>query len=239
VLSNKNDKHPAPTLLIGYGAYGKVLTPSFEPWHIALLTRGMKIAFAHVRGGGFYGESWHREGIQEKKNVSIEDFYTAAHFLKTQGISSEIHAYGRSAGALLVASTTLNHGEVFERVLLDSPLLDVRRAVSDTSLPLYKRERDEWGNPQSAPLVDQAMAKYSPMEQEIPNKLPKMLIRTGLHDKLTPLTDVENWLNRLTSKQLTTPYLHIMKGGHSGSTNTFDRIEDDTLAAIFFLGSAQ
>ena len=62
----------------GYGAYGAVSEPTFRPWAIPRLERGAVDALCHVRGGGEYGEAWHRAGQKENKPNTIADFIACA-----------------------------------------------------------------------------------------------------------------------------------------------------------------
>ena len=77
-----------PTLLVGYGAYGISQVPDFDPTRLAWLERGGIIAFAHIRGGGEYGEAWHRAGQKATKENTILDFIACAEFLVKYGFTS-------------------------------------------------------------------------------------------------------------------------------------------------------
>ena len=70
-----------PTHLIGYGAYGISYDAFFDPVWLAWLERGDVIAFAHVRGGGEYGEEWYRAGYKLTKQHTIDDFIACALYL--------------------------------------------------------------------------------------------------------------------------------------------------------------
>jgi hypothetical protein len=70
-----------PTHLIGYGAYGISYDAYFDPVWLAWLERGGVIAFAHVRGGGEYGEEWYRAGYKLTKQHTIDDFIASAQYL--------------------------------------------------------------------------------------------------------------------------------------------------------------
>ena len=70
-----------PTHLVGYGAYGISFDAFFDPVWLAWLERGGVIAFAHVRGGGEYGEEWYRAGYKLTKQHTIDDFIASAQYL--------------------------------------------------------------------------------------------------------------------------------------------------------------
>lgn len=71
-------KSNSPVILYGYGAYGVTMRPYFMPQIVSLLDQGAIYAIAHVRGGGYLGESWHTEGKGIKKQNGISDFIAAA-----------------------------------------------------------------------------------------------------------------------------------------------------------------
>ena len=52
-----------PTYLEAYGAYGITLSPGFSTTRVAWMERGGIYAVCHVRGGGWFGEAWHRAGM--------------------------------------------------------------------------------------------------------------------------------------------------------------------------------
>ena len=63
-----------PTYLEGYGAYGITIEPYFSTTRIAWMERGGVYGVCHVRGGGWFGEAWHRAGMIATKEHTIEDF---------------------------------------------------------------------------------------------------------------------------------------------------------------------
>jgi prolyl oligopeptidase len=97
-----NGKNPA--LLEGYGAYGIEYTPYFSTGRMALLNRGGIIAFAHVRGGGWYGEAWHEAGMKLTKINTIFDFIACAQYLEDNHYTSPAYLAGEggSAGGITI-----------------------------------------------------------------------------------------------------------------------------------------
>ena len=87
-----------PVLLSGYGGFNISRTPAFDPGNFPFLDRGGVFALANLRGGGEYGEAWHRAGMLEKKQNVFDDFIAAAEFL----IAGRLHRRpdgSRSKGA--------------------------------------------------------------------------------------------------------------------------------------------
>jgi prolyl oligopeptidase len=118
-----------PTLLIGFGAYGMPKVPVFDATRLAWLERGGIIAFAHVRGGGEYGEDWHRAGRLSKKENTILDFIACAEFLVKYGFTSpkRLAIQGTSAGGIASAGAMVRRPELFAAVVPRSAVLDMLR----------------------------------------------------------------------------------------------------------------
>ena len=93
-----------PTMLIGYGSYGITLTPFFDPAALPWFDRGGIIAVAHVRGGGWNGEDWHKAGMKLTKLNTVFDFIACAQYLEDQHYTSPAYLAGQggSAGGITI-----------------------------------------------------------------------------------------------------------------------------------------
>src|SRR3989441_3599009 len=95
-----------PTVLYGYGGFNISLTPAFSRAVVLWLERGGIYAVANLRGGGEYGEDWHRAGMLERKQNVFDDFIAAAEWLVEQKYTrpDRLAIYGGSKGGLLVGA---------------------------------------------------------------------------------------------------------------------------------------
>lgn len=110
-----------PTMLYGYGAYGIPLKPNFQEVRRAWFDAGGVIAFAHVRGGGEFGRAWQEGGARQNKGRSFEDFIACAEALIEANVtsSSQLSAYGGSAGGILVSGAVVRRPELFRAAFVE------------------------------------------------------------------------------------------------------------------------
>lgn len=118
-----------PTLLSGYGSYGYTISPWFSPARMAWLEKGGIVAVCHVRGGGEYGEMWHRGGQKANKNNTINDFIACAEFLIERGFTNpkRLAAMGGSAGGITVGNALVRRPDLFTAVVARVGVLDMLR----------------------------------------------------------------------------------------------------------------
>jgi prolyl oligopeptidase len=118
-----------PTLLTGYGGFQVSITPGFGPAYAVFVERGGLIAIPNLRGGGEFGEDWHRAGMMANKQNVFDDFLGAARYLVDSGWTSRdrLAIYGGSNGGLLVGAATVQAPELFKAVVCAVPLLDMVR----------------------------------------------------------------------------------------------------------------
>lgn len=119
----------APLLLRGYGGFNINQTPAFVPSWYAWLERGGAIAVPNLRGGGEYGEGWHRAGMREKKQNVFDDFVGAAEWLIEHRYTraDKLAIMGGSNGGLLVGAAMVQRPALFGAVVCAVPLLDMVR----------------------------------------------------------------------------------------------------------------
>ncbi len=93
-----------PALLYAYGGFNISLTPSFSITRVYWLENGGVYALANIRGGGEYGEKWHKAAMKEKRQNAYDDFIAAGEYLIKAGYTSNerLAIMGGSNGGLLM-----------------------------------------------------------------------------------------------------------------------------------------
>ncbi|HMF39240.1 MAG TPA: prolyl oligopeptidase family serine peptidase [Polyangia bacterium] len=118
-----------PALLTGYGGFDISMLPSWTPSAVPFLEAGGTYALAVLRGGGEYGEDWHRAGMLAQKQNVFDDFIAAAEWLIANHVTSaaRLAISGRSNGGLLVGAALTQRPDLFRAVVCGVPLLDMLR----------------------------------------------------------------------------------------------------------------
>jgi prolyl oligopeptidase len=119
----------APTLLTGYGGFQISITSEFSAAFAVFAERGGVVAIPNLRGGGEFGEDWHRGGMLANKQNVFDDFVAAARYLVDSGWTARdrLAIYGGSNGGLLMGAATVQAPDLFKAVVCAVPLLDMVR----------------------------------------------------------------------------------------------------------------
>ena len=170
-----------PTILYGYGGFNVSLTPGWSGARAVWLEEGGVYAIPNLRGGGEYGEEWHRDGMLLKKQNTFDDFIAAARYLVAEGWTSPEHLAisGGSNGGLLVGAAMTQAPDAFRAVVCAVALLDMVR------YPLFgsgKTWVPEYGSPED-PDQFAALYAYSPYHRVVDGaKYPALLVLSADHD---------------------------------------------------------
>jgi len=170
-----------PTLLYGYGGFNISLGPSFSSSRLLLLEKGGVYAMPNLRGGGEYGEEWHRQGMLEKKQNVFDDFIAAAEYLIREGYTSsgKLGISGRSNGGLLVGACMAQRPELFQVAFPGVGVMDMLRFHKFTIgwgwVPEYGSSED--------PDQFRFLYEYSPLHNlQDGVEYPATMVTTADHD---------------------------------------------------------
>jgi prolyl oligopeptidase len=149
-----------PTLLTGYGGFNASIVPSFTRSSYLLLERGGILAVANLRGGGEFGELWHKGGMRENKQNVFDDAIAAASELVGARYTDPAHlaVMGGSNGGLLVGALITQRPSLFRAAVSSVPLLDMLRYHKFRIAKLWT---PEYGSPDEAKDFEWLYA-YSP-----------------------------------------------------------------------------
>ncbi|WP_438016539.1 prolyl oligopeptidase family serine peptidase [Sorangium sp. So ce315] len=174
-------------LLYGYGGFQISQTPSFTASMYPWLERGGVYAVANLRGGGEYGEAWHRDGMLLKKQNVFDDFIAAAEHLVREGYTrpERLVVQGGSNGGLLVGAALTQRPELFGAVLCGVPLLDMVRYHLFGSGKTWISEYGSADDPEQF----KALHAYSPYHRVKPGtKYPAVLLLSAdSDDRVDPM----------------------------------------------------
>jgi prolyl oligopeptidase len=175
-----------PFLLYGYGGFSVSERPAFNTAIVPWLEAGGGFAVANLRGGGEYGEEWHRAGMRQRKQNVFDDFIGAAEHLARSGYTraDRLAIMGASNGGLLVGAAMVQRPELFRVVSCGVPLLDMVRYHLFGS---GKTWISEYGSAED-PEDFRTLYAYSPYHQVRPAAYPALLMTSAdTDDRVDPM----------------------------------------------------
>ena len=175
----------SPAFIYAYGAFGWSATPWYQPHWLVWMEMGGVYALPNVRGGGEYGEEWHRAGIKSNKKNTVNDYIAAAEWLVREGYAARgrIVANGGSASAPLAATALIRRPDLFGAGLLDVPTLDMLRFVEWTG---GRRLIPEYGDPNNPQELDALLDFSAYHNLEAGECYPATLIAASERDEVAP-----------------------------------------------------
>lgn len=219
----------ARLLMTGYGGFNIAMTPSWNSEYAWWMQQGGFFALPNLRGGGEYGEAWHKAGMFERKQNVFDDFFAAAEYLISNHYTqpAQFAIRGRSNGGLLMGAAMTQRPDLFGAIWCGYPLLDMLRYQGFLFGRLWTTE---YGSADNAADFEY-IRRYSPYQNVKPGtKYPAIMFFTGDSDtrvaplharKMTPLMQSASTSGR--------PVLlhYSLKGGHSAGVSLSQEVNDE------------
>ena len=171
----------APTLLYGYGGYGLSERPEFALRRRVWFDQGGIYAIAHVRGGGEFGEAWHKAGNLTRKQNVFDDFAACAQWLLDHRYTSsaKLACRGGSNGGILMGAMITQHPDLFRAVVSTVGVYDMLRSELE---PNGLFNTTEYGTVKDSAQFA-ALYAYSPYHRIVDGlRSPAVLFATGAND---------------------------------------------------------
>jgi len=225
-----------PCFLTAYGGFNISIQPAFSPANIVLLENGCVFAEPNLRGGGEYGETWHKAGMLLKKQNVFDDFIAAAEYLIREKYTSgaKLAVAGGSNGGLLIGAVMTQRPDLFKVALPAVGVMDMLR---------YHKFTVGWGWAVEYGSSDDAasfknLLSYSPLHNIKPGvSYPATLVTTADHDDRVVPAHSFKFISTLQAAQAGAAPVLIRietRSGH-GSSNVTKAIESTADEYAFFL----
>ncbi|HMD84065.1 MAG TPA: prolyl oligopeptidase family serine peptidase [Terriglobia bacterium] len=226
-----------PTLLTGYGGFNISESPYYSPMAALWVENGGLFAKPNLRGGGEFGEAWHRAGMFEKKQNVFDDFLSAAEWLTQNRYTNpaQLAIVGNSNGGLLVGAALTQRPDLFRAVLCMHPLLDMLRYQKFMEAQYWV---SEYGSADD-PAQFKYLAAYSPYQNVKPGtKYPAVLLMSGDGDTRVDPLHARKMAARLQAATVSDqPILlrYDTQAGHSGGLPVSKQIDQLADGAEFLM----
>ncbi len=216
-------------LMTGYGGFNSSETPVWNAAFAWWIERGGWFAVPNLRGGGEYGESWHEQGMFEKKQNVFDDWFAAAEYLIANKYTSAARfaIRGRSNGGLLMGASITQRPELFSAVWCGYPLLDMLRYQKFLVGSYWKTE---YGSAENENQF-RYLLNYSPYQNvKAGTAYPAVMFFTGDNDtRVDPLHARKMTALVQSASSSGRPILlhYSLTGGHSAGVGAGQQIQDD------------
>ena len=224
-----------PTLMTGYGGFDLSETPQFSVDAVVWVEQGGLYAVPCLRGGGEFGEAWHRAGMLEKKQNVFDDFIAAGEWLVANHYTNpkKLSIMGRSNGGLLVGAALTQRPDLYAAVICGYPLLDMLRYEKFLVARFWVPEYGTAENASQFPFL----YAYSPYQHVVDGrKYPAVLFVTGDSDTRVAPLHARKMAARLQAAQSSDKPILLMydtKLGHSEGRPVAKIVEEDTQSLSF------
>jgi prolyl oligopeptidase len=208
----------ARTLIYGYGGFEVSLTPEYSgSLGRAWLDQGGVYVVANIRGGGEYGPRWHDAALKQNRHKAYEDMAAVAEDLIARKITSARHlgVQGGSNGGLMAGNMLMQYPQLFGAVVVDSPLLDMRRY---SHLFAGASWMGEYGNPDTHDWT--FIRTFSPYHLFDPHKTyPPVMFTTSTRDDRVHPAHARKLAAKMIDAGKDVTYYENIEGGHGGAAD--------------------
>ncbi|KQM80058.1 prolyl oligopeptidase family protein [Xylophilus sp. Leaf220] len=212
-----------PTLLYGYGGFEQPLTPWYAAsYGSAWCAQGGVFVVANLRGGGEFGPDWHQAALRENKQRSYDDLIAIAEDLIARKITRPAHLgiQGGSNGGLLVGAVMVQRPDLFNAVVCQVPLLDMRRYHTLLAGASWMAE---YGDPDD-PADWAFLSQYSPYHRVRAGvRYPRVLFTTSTRDDRVHPGHARKMAARMLEQGHDLLYYENTEGGHGGAADNAQR----------------
>jgi prolyl oligopeptidase len=173
---------------------------------------------ANIRGGGEFGPRWHQAALLDKRQSAFDDFIAVAEDLIRRKITCPRHLgmMGGSNGGLLVGAVLIQRPELFNAVVCQVPLLDMRRYHQ---LLAGASWMGEYGDPDD-PAQWTWIGRYSPYHNVFPDRAyPRVLFTTSTRDDRVHPGHARKMAALMAAQGHEVLYWENTEGGHAGAAN--------------------
>jgi len=223
----------APTLLYGYGGFEISLTPGYSgAVGRAWLARGGVYVVANIRGGGEYGPAWHQSALKANRHLAYADFAAVARDLVDRGITTtgRLGAQGGSNGGLLVGNMLTQYPGLFGAIVVQVPLLDMKRY---SHLLAGASWMAEYGDPDD-PDQWEFIRRFSPYHLFEPGRdYPPVLFTTSTKDDRVHPGHARKLAALMLAAGKDVTYYENIEGGHGGAATNAQAAHMAALAWTF------
>jgi prolyl oligopeptidase len=226
-----------PCFLFGYGGFNSYYAPEFRIDRAVFLEQGGIYAVPGIRGGGEYGEEWHKAGTKCSKQNVFDDFIAAAEYLIKEKYthSSKLAIHGRSNGGLLIGAVMTQRPDICKVAIPTVGVLDMLRYHKFT---IGWAWATDYGTSENKEEFD-CLIKYSPLHNVTPAEYPATLVTTGDHDDRVVPAHSFKFIATLQEKQTgKNPALVRIdvNAGHGAGKPTAKQIEEaaDVWSFVFY-----
>ncbi|MEQ8906211.1 prolyl oligopeptidase family serine peptidase [Ekhidna sp.] len=218
-----------PTWLYSYGGFNISLKPSFSTSRLVWLENGGVFAMPNIRGGGEYGEEWHKAGTKLQKINVFDDFIAAGEYLINEGYTSSgyLALQGGSNGGLLVGAT-INMRPDLAKVAF--PMVGVMDMLRYQHFTIGRAWAADYGTSEDSEEMFKYLYSYSPVHNIDPNATyPAVMVTTADHDDRVVPAHSFKYAATLQEKNPDNPNPLLIrietKAGHGAGMSTEKRIE--------------